>query len=153
MSSAMTSKTAGRATMVRLCLVNRGRDEVTVVAALSTEALTHISAGAITIPPKGSGQTDLAGIVTDLRMANRAAVMMRPGDAKEIQRMVLPGAGFNFGLFGLKTSLTIPPGGSVTVPLLLVAVDTSKGNIPNLKDAERSPLIDLCPALRDAVSK
>jgi len=144
LADAGAADAVGGATLVRLRLINRGTDEVTALAALTTEALTQVSANAINLPPDRNGRSDLVGIVTDLRKANQAAVLTRPAEAESVQRVILPGAGFNFGLYGLRAYIAIPPGKASTVPLLLVAVDTSHDGVSKLNDADRSPLIDLC---------
>jgi pimeloyl-ACP methyl ester carboxylesterase len=149
LADAGAASTVGGAALVRLRLTNRGNDEVAAFAALTTGTLTQISANAIRIPVKKTDRADLLGIVTDLRNADQAAVLIRPTEAEDVQRVILPGAGFNFGLYGLKANFAIPPGKTIDVPLLLVAVDTSRDGVSKLNAADRSPLVDLHPTLRE----
>ena len=39
------------------------------------------------------------------------------------RKLIVPGAGYNFGLVGLEAPLTVKAGATVTLPLLLIAVD------------------------------
>jgi len=150
LADAGASEAVGRMALLRLRLKNRSDQELTALAALSTEALMRVDPSVIRVPPERGERPDLVGILTDFRRPSRAAVLMRPTDAEDVQRLVLPGAGWNFGLYGLKTRLTLRPGAAVAVPLLLVAVEEAKdGAEPDLRTAEQSPLILLRPFLRD----
>jgi len=153
LAGAGESDAVGRVALVRVRLENRCRHELTALAAVSTEALMRVDPNVIRVPPGRGQRPDLVGILTDFRLPGRAAALMRPADAEDVQQMVLPGAGWNFGLYGLKTRLTLAPGRAAAVPLLLVAVEeAADGAEPDLRSAEHSPLILLRPYLRELVS-
>ncbi len=150
LADAESAGAVGRMALVRLRLDNRSREELTVLASLSTEALMRVDPNVIRVPPERGERPDLVGILTDFRRPSRAAVLLRPADAEDILRMVLPGAGWNFGLYGLKSRLTLRPGAAAVVPMLLVAVEEGKdGAKPDLRAAAQSPLVQLRPFLRD----
>jgi hypothetical protein len=95
--------------------------------------------------PKGKGaQPRYVGILPDFKKPTRAAVrLLAPGSGKA-DPMVLPGAGWNFGLFGLKQDVALKAGATAALPLLLVAAE---------EPAEGKP-VDLAlalEALRDAL--
>ncbi|NQT87384.1 hypothetical protein HQ560_11505 [bacterium] len=60
--------------------------------------------------------------------------------------MVLPGAGYNFGLYGLKAELTLQPGAEVSVPMLLVAVEEAK-------DGPKAKLADLLASVKELLAE
>jgi len=145
-ADAGASDIVGRIARVRVRLRNRSPDEVTALAVLSTDALMRVDPNVIRVPRERGKRPDLVGIMTDFRRPSRAAALTRGADAGDIRTMVLPGAGYNFGLYGLKAELTLQPGAEVSVPMLLVAVEEAK-------DGPKAKLADLLASVKELLAE
>lgn len=145
-ADAGASDIVGRIALVRVRLCNRGPDEVTAVAVMSTDALMRVGPNVIRVPPERGKRPDLVGIMTDFRRPSRAAALICAADAEDIRTMVLPGAGWNFGLYGLKGELMLRPGAEVSVPMLLVAVEEAE-------DGPKAKLADLLAAVKEPLAE
>ncbi len=56
-----------------------------------------------------------------------AALLLFVGAMPKTAKLMAPNAGYNFGLAGIKTPLTVRAGQTLTLPLLLIAVDSPRG--------------------------
>ncbi len=121
-----TDDDAAQCVLVRVRMSNRGKRSVVALAVLSPAAMRRVEGG--TWPDKSlrrpiaawyAGYRETTGPAK--RPSHQAAVLLLfDGPGARLGRLVAKGAGYNFGLVGIHRTVSIPAGGSASVPLLFI---------------------------------
>ncbi len=123
----------GRAVLASIAVTNSGGKDIVGLAALCPQAMQNV--GGSTWPERRGGEDApkpyYLGYPHSIGPRNAppvhedAALLLWSGAEPAIARHVTPGAGFNFGLVGISRPVELKAGQTVTLPLLLIAVDTA----------------------------
>jgi pimeloyl-ACP methyl ester carboxylesterase len=124
-----TGRRVGRAALVDLQFVNRGQEEVAGEAVLADSILRKINGE---VWPAGGREATIGCYAGFHRAIGKwkeppvhedAVLLLFPGSASRLDKLVTPNAGYNFGLVGLRLPLTIKAGHTCSLRLLLIAVE------------------------------
>jgi len=135
-----------RCTLVHLRLTNRSETGLTGLAILSPPAMRPVEGG--TWPDKSLykplttwyvGYRDTAG-PRDKPTRQAAALLLFDRAGQKLDRLVVAQAGYNFGLVGIHYPLSIPAGGSITVPLLRIEATEPNADLPAAMEAIRKDI-------------
>ena len=72
-----------------------------------------------------------------------AALLLFAGAMPKTTRLVAPNAGYNFGLAGLSAPMALKAGQTLSLPLVLVAVDRPRGGSASLEEVLNTLRTDL----------
>ena len=129
--------------LVEIQLKNTGKAPLAGVAVFAPSAARRIGGG--TWPDKSVRQPLTAsyvgywqGVGGDRKapLHQNAAVLLFDRPGRKVEALVLPRAGYNFGLVGITCPLDLRPGQTLSLPVLFAAADKpEKGPAPDLASA------------------
>jgi len=133
-----------RAALIDVRLTNKGAGDVVAVAVVVTTALMRVHPSVLEVPEAKGEPRSYVGILPDFAKPTRVVVrLLAPGSGTP-EAMVLPNAGWNFGLIGLKEELTVKAGATVSLPLLFIAAHEpaeSKAKLSLVLEALKSDIL------------
>jgi pimeloyl-ACP methyl ester carboxylesterase len=131
----------GQCLLIRVQLVNDGPKEIAATAVLSAPEMRQVSGqswpdeGGKTQPTYYAGYHRTVGGNNQPPVHEDAALFLFADTRPNATKLVAPSAGYNFGLVGFSTPLSVKAGQTISFPLLFVAVDKpSDGAGPRLAD-------------------
>ena len=134
---------AARCLLVKVRLVNAGAADVTVTAVLSASALRQVwrqtwpDEEDRNLLPGGyyAGYHRPPGEDRQRPAREDSALLLFAGDVPKITRLVLPNAGYNFGLAGVSVPFDLKAGQTLSLPLLFARLEPP-GQGPNASLAQ-----------------
>ena len=142
----------GRAALVDLQFVNQGPTELAGEAVLADSILRKINGE---VWPTGARDSTVGYYAGFHRTIGKwkeppvhedAVLLLCPGSASKLEKLVAPNAGYNFGLVGLRHPVTIKAGDSSSLRLLLIAVERPAETKSMMLETVLEPLRDSLPA-------
>jgi hypothetical protein len=137
-----TENRVGRAVLLNMQLLNEGDKALTGQLILADTVLRKVNGQVWPRPGSDSGSYyagyhRAVGKWKEPPVHEDAAVLLFPENAPKPEKLVAPGAGYNFGLAGLRFPLDIEPSQTVSLPLLVISID----------QPARAPVISLATVL------
>lgn len=122
----------GRAVVLSLHIANNGDRDLTGQLVLADTVLRKVNGEVWPTPAKDSvshyaGYHRAVGKWKEPPVHEDAVVLLFPAKAPNPEKLVAPGAGYNFGLAGLGFPVDVGPGQKVCSPLLLISIDQPAG--------------------------
>jgi hypothetical protein len=145
-----TDHRVGRAALVDLQFVNQGPAELAGEVVLTDSKLRKINGEDWPAGGRDSTASYYAGFHRTIGKWREppahedAVLLLFPGSASRLDKLVTPKAGYNFGLVGLRHPLTIKAGRTTSLRLLMIAVEKSA-------EAKSMMLDRVLESLRDSV--
>jgi len=139
----------GRCLLVNLRLVNGGPADITVTAIISASELRQVWRQSWPEEEEKTSRGYYAGYHRARGEEQKppehedAALLLFPGEMPKTVRLLAPNAGYNFGLAGVSAPVALKAGGTLSLPLLLVAIDRPPGagaGLAQVLDALREDL-------------
>jgi len=124
-----TDHRVGRVALVDLQFVNQGPTDLAGEAVLADSILRKINGE---VWPTGARDSTVGYYAGFHRTIGKwkeppvhedAVLLLFPGNASKLDKLVAPKAGYNFGLVGLRHPITVKAGDSCSLRLLLIAVE------------------------------
>ena len=114
----------GQAVLVEMQLANKGQADVSITAVLSNQVIGKVFGPVWPQEAKARtwyvGYHQATGPAKQPPRREEAALFL---GERPMRTLVVPGAGYNLGLVGMAQGLTIKAGQSLTVPLLVIAIN------------------------------
>ena len=139
------------AVVVDIHLTNRGDRDVTGVAVLAPMTIQRVNPGYWPGKRKDKSQPYYCGFQTAIGprreppVHENAALFVTAKGSPSLTKLIAPNVGYNTGLVGLRRSVVVKAGETVSLPLVLVAVNSPKD--------KPIPLTDVMEGLKAEILK